>query len=56
MFIFYYFFKGIDDLFITDEFLGEIGDVIYNKFTGQYLEIADYAEEWIDDWTVFRDC
>ena len=49
MLMFYYFFKGIEDPFMTDKFLGEIGDVIYNSFTGRYLEIADYAEEWIDD-------
>ena len=48
MLIFYYFFKGVDDPVATDKFLGEIGDVIYDNFTKQYLEIVDYAEEWID--------
>lgn len=49
MLIFYYFFKGLKDPIMTDKFLGAIGDVIYDTHTNQYLEIVDYAEEWIDD-------
>lgn len=49
MFVFYYFFKGLENPVITDKFLGAIGDVIYDINTKQYLEIVDYAEEWIDD-------
>ena len=48
MTIFYYFLKGIENPVITDMFLGEIGDIIYDFSTNQYLEIVDYAEEWID--------
>ena len=49
MFIFYYFFKGLENPVMTDKFLGEIGDIIYDTSTNQYLEIVNYAEEWIDD-------
>ena len=49
MLVFYYFFKGIEDPYVTDKFLGEIGDVIYDTNSNRYLEIVDYAEEWIDE-------
>ena len=49
MWIFYFFFRGIEDPYMTDKFLGEIGDIIYDSYSNRYLEIVDYAEEWIDD-------
>lgn len=49
MYVFYFFFKGLEHPVMTDKFLGNIGDVIYDTSTNQYLEIVDYAEEWIDE-------
>ena len=47
--VFYYFFQGIENPIITDKYLGEIGDVIYDSSSNQYLTIVNYAEEWIND-------